>query len=644
MKSSRLFSWFNRRSYSQKFIIIGLLFVVSLAGFYPMGHDQLERRENYGIKELEGTLYLRSLQTLLTDLNKHHVLALQTVNDPGLAEDLTAQQAIINNDMAELAQLDEKYGESLQLDIELETLQDSWRTVLQAAEKRYPFEINARHFQINKAVRRAITRIGNTSYLILDPDLDTYYMMDIVLLEMPEFQDLLNQITLIVSTADMQGDISEGDRLELITLSSQISSYLVQLRSSNQVSWNNDETGQMRQFTALPLNDLEVKLSAFINAITGIALVIGSLLMRAISRPLGELAVAAGRLGAGERDVHVPVSGEDEVGQVGFAFNTMVSELEAAQKKQEAQLSQLTQLTRALETSANISRRLSTILDPSQLMEAVVTEVQRAFNYYHAHIYLLDEAKENLVMAGGTGEAGKAMLASGHKLALGQGLVGRAAVTNMPVLVPDVSKEPGWLPNKLLPDTKAEAAIPITLGEQVLGVLDVQHNVIGGLDTESVAMLQSVANQVAIALENGNLFAERRRANEEMSRFKLALERSPNAVFMTDVDGTILYVNSGFEKVYGFSAEEAIGQTPRILKSGLISQEQYAHFWQTLLAKEPTTGEIVNKTKDGRFIPISASNNPIIDENGQLVGFLSLHVDMTERKEAETLLAKQTRA
>jgi len=128
-----------------------------------------------------------------------------------------------------------------------------------------------------------------------------------------------------------------------------------------------------------------------------------------------------------------------------------------------------------------------------------------------------------------------------------------------------------------------------------------------------------------------------------MSRFKLALEHSPNAVFMTDPNGKIYYVNPGFEEVYGFSAEEAIGQTPRILKSGLIPEEQYSHFWQTLLAKEPIIGEIVNKTKDGRLIPVSASNNPIVDDHGQLVGFMGLHADMSERNKAENLLAKQAR-
>lgn len=704
MKSFRLFSWFNRRSYSQKFIVIGLLFAVALTGFYPMARDQFVQRENYGIKELEGTLYLRPLQALLTDLNTHHHLAIEAINEPGTAEELATQQAIIADDLAELAELDEKYRQSLQLDIELETIQQAWQLVLEAAEKQNPYEIDTRHFQINKEIRRAITRVGNTSFLILDPDLDTSYMRDTVLEEMPKLQDLLSQMSLIVFTANMQGEIPAGEKLELITLSSKITTAVVELRDNAKISWNNDETGQIEQITAMPLNDLDATVNAFLIAvnnqivspdqinvtpdllesaeaaqaamttyyaaasealewglngrieeltdrlifavafavaISSTALVIGFILMRTISRPLSQLAIAAGRLGAGEQDVHVPVTGEDEVSRAGRAFNTMASKLTAAQKKQESQLGQLTQLTKALETGAVVSQRLSTILDKSQLTEAVVTEVQRAFGYYHVHIYLYDPAKENLVIAGGTGEAGATMLSTGHKLTMGQGLVGKAAVTNAPVFVSDVAQEPNWLPNPLLPDTKAEVAIPIALRDRVIGVLDVQHNVADELNEESVELLQSIANQVAIALENADLFAERRRTNEEMSRFKLALERSPNAIFMTDVEGTILYVNSGFEKIYGYTAVEAVGQTPRILKSGVIPPEQYTHLWQTLLAKEPVVDEIVNKTKDGRLINIDASNNPIVNDEGELVGFLSLHNDITERKKAEALLAKQ---
>jgi putative methionine-R-sulfoxide reductase with GAF domain len=164
--------------------------------------------------------------------------------------------------------------------------------------------------------------------------------------------------------------------------------------------------------------------------------------------------------------------------------------------------------TRMLATSVEISRRLSTILDVNALVRSVVDELQQSFNFYHVHIYLFDERRENLVMTGGTGEIGRAMLARGHQIGRGKGLVGRSAETNVPVLVRDTSQDPNWLPNPLLPDTRAELAVPISVGDRVLGVLDVQQNVVGGIRQDDVNLVQSIANQVAIAVQNARAYAQ----------------------------------------------------------------------------------------------------------------------------------------
>lgn len=134
---------------------------------------------------------------------------------------------------------------------------------------------------------------------------------------------------------------------------------------------------------------------------------------------------------------------------------------------------------------------------------------------------------------------------------------------------------------------------------------------------------------------------ERKKAEQELLKVRLGMDRANDAVFMTDTNGNILYVNSAFERIYGWTREEAIGQTPRILKSGMLPPEQYQEFWKALLNKQIITGEIVNKTKDGRLIPIEGSNSPIVDANGVVIGFLGLHKDITERKQAQEIIAKR---
>lgn len=124
-------------------------------------------------------------------------------------------------------------------------------------------------------------------------------------------------------------------------------------------------------------------------------------------------------------------------------------------------------------------------------------------------------------------------------------------------------------------------------------------------------------------------------AQDFILKFKMGIELSGDAIFLTDKEGIITYVNPAFERTFGYTKEEAIGNTPRILKSGIVDQEYYEKFWQDILAMKAVNHEIINKTKDNKLLYIEASINPIINEKNEVLGFIAIERDITERKLAE---------
>ena len=132
---------------------------------------------------------------------------------------------------------------------------------------------------------------------------------------------------------------------------------------------------------------------------------------------------------------------------------------------------------------------------------------------------------------------------------------------------------------------------------------------------------------------------ETKKAGETIHKLYQAIEQTNEIVFMTDIDGTINFVNAAFEEVYGYKREEVLGKaTPRILKSGLMNKEFYKDLWKKLPSGRGIRKEIINKTKDGRLINIQTSMSPIFNEKKILIGYMAVQEDITEKKIAEKKL------
>lgn len=129
------------------------------------------------------------------------------------------------------------------------------------------------------------------------------------------------------------------------------------------------------------------------------------------------------------------------------------------------------------------------------------------------------------------------------------------------------------------------------------------------------------------------------------STFRACADDSSDAIMLTDTEGTIRYVNPAWERIYGYHREEAIGETPRLLRSGRHGKEFYAALWRDLLDPAQATwkGEVINRAKDGREVTVHLTITPFRDRAGVVRGYMSLASDLTERKRLETQLRRQDR-
>lgn len=235
---------------------------------------------------------------------------------------------------------------------------------------------------------------------------------------------------------------------------------------------------------------------------------------RGVSDPIYELIKTFNKIEQGDLTQRAPITATDELGIVTVQFNRMVSQLENLQTTLEQQVAER---TRQLTATNEVGRVAATSLDPEQLLERIIPLFHEQFGYYFAAIYLLDPSGKWAELKEATGEAGKVLKQNHHRLEVaGKSMVGTAIRERTPRIAQNTSQEKQRFENPLLPYTRSEVALPLMVGERVLGALNVQSNKEADFGPQVIETMKSMAGQVALTLENARLYQEAQQIIKEM--------------------------------------------------------------------------------------------------------------------------------
>jgi signal transduction histidine kinase/CheY-like chemotaxis protein len=203
---------------------------------------------------------------------------------------------------------------------------------------------------------------------------------------------------------------------------------------------------------------------------------------------------------------------QDELRAIQVAANSISVAIERQRLLGEAQRRAL-----ELQAAAEIARDTASTLSQGVLLNRIVNLIRERFGYYHASVFLLDETRNYAVVSEATGDAGEDMKKRNHKLAVGsRSVIGTVTRTAKPLVVNDVHRSDMFLANPFLPDTQSEMAIPLKIGERIIGALDIQSEKTAAFSTAELSVFLILADQIAIAIENARAYELSQKAYEEI--------------------------------------------------------------------------------------------------------------------------------
>jgi GAF domain-containing protein len=259
-----------------------------------------------------------------------------------------------------------------------------------------------------------------------------------------------------------------------------------------------------------------------------------------------------------------------------------------------------------LRTASEITQTASTIFESQVLLQKVADLVRDRFDLYYIGIFLLDDAKEYAVLRYGTGDAGRRMLAAKHKLAVGgYSMIGWATQTKKSRIALDVGEEAVHFDNPLLPETRSELALPIVSGDTVYGAMTIQSRAVNAFDENDVLILQSVADSLAVALENAASFQKSQKALEDI--------RVLNRAYIKQAWWDTLDLNRDLK--FDFENPEAVEvpENPNIIQVPLILRDEVIG----KINLEFDGSDITKETRE--FLETISSQTTVALENARLI-------------------------
>ena len=255
----------------------------------------------------------------------------------------------------------------------------------------------------------------------------------------------------------------------------------------------------------------------------GLAVVAALVITRSIATPLADLADTATEIAEGDLTRTATVLRDDEIGALATAFNSMTVQLRGLVASLERRVADRTrdleQRSSYLLAAAEVGRTAASILETESLVQQVVELIRQDFDLYYVGLFLVDPSGEWAELQAGTGEAGQTMLARGHRLRVGgESMIGWSIANREARIALEAGEDAVRLATPELPETRSEAALPLLSRGRVVGALSVQHTMPGAFDQDTIVVLQTMADQVAVALDNASLFSERRDALEAVER------------------------------------------------------------------------------------------------------------------------------